>query len=136
MKRINPSDLETFARHYRFPGGRLARIKYIHRGGQLDIEIVLVARTAVKDLNQDAKKARLRLRFVDVEECRFQKRPGTSLATLKDLKLGFFDGSIFANFDSWALGPGERPALHDFRGSEAYIGCKDLLWEPVERSAA
>ncbi len=136
MKRINPSDLESFARQYRFPGGKLARIRFIHSRGQLDIETVIVARTVVKDLSHDAKVVRLRLRFVDVDECRFQKRPGTSLATLKDLKFGFFDGTVYTTFDSWNLGPSERPALHDYRGSEAYIGCKDLLFELIERPAS
>jgi len=136
MKRINPSDLESFVRQYRFVGGKLGRIKFIHRRGQLDIETVLRVRTNIKDLSTQARAVRLRLRFVDVEECRFQKRPGNSLATLADLKLGFLDGSFFAAFDSWSLGPRDKPALHDFRGTEAYLGAKDLLFEEIPPASA
>lgn len=135
MTRLNPSDLDAFVRPYRWRGGRLVRVRFRHRRGQLDIDAVVRVRTTIRDLASGAKVVKLRLRFVDVSECRFQKRPGTSLSVLKDFRLGFFDGTLYATFDSWSLDPTERPKLHDFRGTEVYIGAKDLFWaEDAARS--
>jgi hypothetical protein len=133
MDAINPSNLDQFARQYRWAGGRLSRVRFARQRGALHIDVVVRVHSAIKDLGTGARPVKLRLRFVDVEECRFQKRPAQGLEKIKDVKFGFFDGLFYVNFDAWSLGPGERPALHDFRGSEAYVAAKDLLWEELSK---
>lgn len=121
MTSLNPSALEAFAKQLR-GAGRLARVRFAHRKGRLDLD--LTVRVGGK---------RLQLRFSDVEECRFQKRTGRSLAKIPAITLAFHDGLFFAAFDDLSLLPRDRPAIHDFRGSEAYVASVGLAW--VERPA-
>jgi hypothetical protein len=132
MNRIYPSDLAAFVKTYRFAGGRVRRIKVGFAGENLTVEVVLTARTAVRDLGQDARAARLRLRVVGVEEFRFQKRPSTAGGKVTDARIGYFGDLYFVNLDAWGLQPGEVPKMHDYRASDMYIGGRELWWEEIE----
>ncbi|CAN5202786.1 hypothetical protein BH11PLA2_BH11PLA2_18750 [soil metagenome] len=135
MNLVKPSDLDAFVRRYRFAGGVIRLVRYRHRKRQLNVDVVLRVMTAMKSLSESAKPVKLHLRFVDVEECRFQKRPAKGLAKITEAKFGFFDGLVYANFDAWGLEPGERPQIFDFRGSDAFLGAKDLFAAEVAPSA-
>jgi hypothetical protein len=54
---------------------------------------------------------------------------------MSDLRLGYFNGLYFVNFDAWSLPPGEAPAIHDFRASDAYAAGQTLAWELVQKPA-
>lgn len=133
MQNLIPQDLPTFARRYKFAGARLLRVKQTYRKGQLDIDIVLRVTPTIKDLSDEPKPVRLKLRLVAVEELRFQKRPGGTAGRVPDAHFGYFQSQFFVTLDSWSLQPGERPGVHDFRGSDLYFGCRDLLWEEVAK---
>jgi hypothetical protein len=135
MKLITPTDLDAFARQYRFAGGHLRAIRYRHRNRRLDVEMLLRIATAPVSLAESPRPVRLHLRFADIEECRFQKRPGKDLQRISEARFGFFEGLVYANFDAWGLSPGERPAIFDFRGSDAFLAAKDLYAAELSSSA-
>lgn len=136
MTPLKPEDFDRFTRQYRWAGGKLSRLRFKHRRGDLVIDMVLRVRSAIRDLGEGSQPVRLHLKFAGVEECRFQKRPAKGLDRLADVRFGAFDGMIFANFDAWALASGDRPAIFDFRGSEAYLAAKSVTWEELPRPAA
>jgi hypothetical protein len=45
------------------------------------------------------------------------------------VRFGDFGDVYYVNLDAWGLAPGEAPKLHDFRGSDAYVGGRELYWE-------
>ena len=84
-----------------------------------------------KSMGQLETPVKLRLRLVDAEEYRFQKRPSGPRGRMTDLRLGTFDGLIYLNFDAFPLDPGDKPGVHDFRASDAFAAGKELWWEVV-----
>lgn len=132
MQQLQPADLAKFARQYRFAGGKLRRARVVRRGGGFDVEVVLVARTAIKDLGTDPRPVRLRLRLADADEFRLQKRTGSPVK-LTDVRFGYFGGQFYVNFDAWGLEPGEQPGVHDFRASDLYAAGRDLFWEELRK---
>ena len=133
MNRLDPSELVAFSRRFRFVGGRLRSVKTRYQGESLTVEVVLVVRTALRNLSDEVKPVRLRFRLVGVEEFRFQKRPTIPGGRVTDARLGYFQGQFFVNFDAFALEPGESPKVHDFRASDAYVAGQQLWWEEVEK---
>jgi hypothetical protein len=132
MTRLDPAELTSFARKYRFAGSRLRRVRLRSgRGGTLSVEMLLSVRTALRELGSEPKPVRLRLRLDGVEEYRFQKRPGTTAGAIPDARIGYFDGLVFVTLDAWGLDPGEAPKAHDFRASDAYAAGRELWWEEV-----
>jgi hypothetical protein len=131
MNTLTPAELAKFTRAYRFAGGRLRRVRVRYRGQQAELDVVLAVRTAIRDLGTDPQPVRLRLRLADVEEFRFQKRPGGPGGKMADVRFGYFNGLFYVNFDAWGLGPGEQPGVHDFRGSDAFAAARVLEWEEV-----
>jgi hypothetical protein len=133
MNRLYPSDLAGFAKRYRFAGGRVRRVKATFAGGgDLSVEMVVTARTAVRDLDAEPQPVRLKLRLVGVEEFRFQKRPGSPGGRISDARVGYFGDLYFVNLDAFGLQPGEVPKMHDYRASDMYVGGRELWWEEVE----
>jgi hypothetical protein len=132
MNELNPSELASFARKYRFAGGKLRSVRVRHRGGRAAVEVVLAVRTAIRDLGEGPAPVRLRLRLSDVDEYRFQKRLGVTAGKVPDVQFGHFNGLFYVTFDAWPLGPGERPAVHDFRGSDAFAAGRVLAWEEAQ----
>ena len=131
MTPLHPQDLTQFARKYRFPNGRLRRVRLTTGKGGPTVEITLRVQTALRDLGEGTQPVRLKLRVSGVEEYRFQKRPHARGAKVSDVKFGYFNGLFFVNLDAWGLLPGEVPGVHDFRASEAFVAGKDLSWEEV-----
>ena len=133
MTRLDPAELASFARKYRFANGRLRRVRLrAGSGGSLSVELLLTVRTALRELGTEPKPVRLRLRLDGVEEYRFQKRPGTAAGHVPDARLGYFDGLVFVTLDAWGLDPGEAPKALDYRASDAYAAGRELWWEEVE----
>ncbi len=133
MNRLDPAELATFARRYRFAGGRVRRVRLrAGRPGELSVELLLTVRTALRELGAEPRPVRLRLRLDGVEEYRFQKRPAAAAGRIPDARVGYFDGQFFVNLDAWGLGPGEAPKVHDFRASDAYAAGQELWWEEIE----
>jgi hypothetical protein len=134
MNRLDPAELASFARKYRFAGGKVRRVRLrAGRGDTLSVELLLSVRTALRELGSEPKPVRLRLRLDGVEEYRFQKRPGTAAGRIPDARLGYFDGLVFVTLDAWGLDPGEVPKALDFRASDAYAAGRELWWEEVEK---
>lgn len=137
MNRLYPSDIAAFARKYRFAGGKLRRVTVRFRGPEkVSVGFDLLVRAAGRDLGADAPPVRLRFRLDGVDEFRFQKRPSGGGGKIADARFGYFGDVYFVNLDAWGLGPGEVPKLHDFRGSDAYVGGRELYWEEVPPKAA
>ena len=133
MTRLSATDLAAFARTYRFAGGRVRRVRVTFAGPDAAaVEVVLRARTAVRDLGGEPRPVLLRLRVDGAEEYRFQKRPGKG-GLVADARFGYFDGLFFVNLDAFPLSPGDVPGPHDFRASDAYVGGRSLSWEEIER---
>ena len=133
MTRLHSSDLVQFARKYRFVGGKLKRYRVGYRRGVGTLEAVLLVRPATRDLGATPKPVKLKLEITGVEEYRFQKRPTTAAGKMSDLKLGYFNGLYYINFDAWGLPAGEVPGIHDFRASDAFVAGNDLFWEEIPR---
>lgn len=132
MNRLHPADLASFARKYRFAGGRLRRVTIRQRGSNhLSIGFELVVRTATRELGNSDSPVRLRFRLDGVDEYRFQKRMSGGAGKITDARFGYFGDVYFINLDAWGLEKGETPKLHDFRGSDAYVGGRELFWELV-----
>jgi hypothetical protein len=134
MNPLSAAELPAFLRKYRFAGGRLRRVRVRHRGpDRTEIEVVIAVRTAIRDLGTEPEPVRLKLHLADVEEFRFQKRPGGKAGKVPDVRFGYFNGLFYVTFDAWPLSPGEQPAVHDFRGSDAFAAGRHLEWEEVGR---
>ncbi|QEL20287.1 hypothetical protein [Limnoglobus roseus] len=133
MNKLIPQDLPNFARQFKFAGARLLRVKQAYRKGQLVVDVFLRLMPAIKNLDDDPRPVRLHLRLVGVDEMRILKRPAGSPGKVPDAHFGYFQSQFFITLDSWSLQPGERAGVHDFRGSDLYFGCRDLLWEQVEK---
>jgi hypothetical protein len=134
MNRLTPAELPQFLRRYRFPGGRVRRVRLVHRGEKdTAVELRLVVRESIRDLGAEPKRVRLVLRLEGVEEFRFQMRPGQPRVKIADARIGYFNGLYYVNLDAWGLEPGETPRLHDFRASEAYAAGRSLLWQEEEK---
>jgi hypothetical protein len=132
MNRVPPAELSQFLRRYRFPGGRVRRVRVVHQSEKdVVVELRLVVREALRDLGTDPKRVRLTLRLEGVEEFRFQMRPNQPRVRIADARVSYLNGLFFVNLDAWALGPGEQPQVYDFRASEAYAAGRELLWEAV-----
>jgi hypothetical protein len=127
MNRIAPHDLPAFLRKYRLTGGRVRRVKVLHRKGrEVAVEFHLTLREA-------AKPVRLVLRLEGVEEYRLQMRPSMPRTRIADARIGYLNGLFFVNLDAWGLESGEQPKLHDYRASEVYAGGRELFWAEVPR---
>jgi hypothetical protein len=134
MNRLTPAELPQFLRRYRFPGGRVRRVRLMHRGEKdVAVELRLVVREAIRDLGAEPGRVRLVLRLEGVEEFRFQMRPGQPRVKIADARIGYLNGLFFVNLDAWGLDPGETPKVHDFRASEAYAAGRELMWEEMPR---
>jgi hypothetical protein len=131
MKPLIPQEFAKFERQYKFAGGRLLRIRQTFRKGQLEVEMILRVTPTIKNLDDDPKPVKLHFRFIGVDEMRFQKRPGSSAGKIGDAHFGSFQSMYFLTLDSWSLLPNERPGVHDFRGSDWYLGCQEILWEQL-----
>jgi len=135
MQRLHSSDLVQFARKYRFVGGKLKRLRIGSRRGSTTVVAHLLVRPATRDLNAAPPPVKLKLEIAGVEEFRFQKRLTVASGKMSDLKLGYFNGVYFINFDAWGLPVGEVPGIHDFRASDAYVAGNDLFWEEPSATA-
>lgn len=133
MTHLTATDLAAFSRRFRFAGGRLrgVRLRY-QRDGSLTADVMVVARPTIRDLGDEPKPVRLRLRLEGVDEFRFQKRAAANAGRITDARFGYFEGKFFVNFDAFGLGPNDRPGIHDFRASDAYLAGRSLAWEVVE----
>jgi hypothetical protein len=133
MNQLYAQDLAQFARKYRFAGSKLRRVRIRPRGSVVSVEVTLAVRSTRNDLGGATKPIRLVLHIDGAEEYRFQKRPVTNPARVSDVKFGYFNGLFFVNFDAWGLQPGEVPAVHDFRASDAFVAGKSVSWEEVTK---
>jgi hypothetical protein len=134
MNRVPPAELPQFLRRYRFPGGRVRRVRVVNVSEKdVAVELRLVVREAIRDLGTDPNRVRLTLRLEGVEEFRFQMRPNQPRVRIADARISHLNGLFFVNLDAWALEPGEQPQVYDFRASEAYAAGRELLWEEGAR---
>ena len=119
FERIGMSDLPRLLRQYRFPGGRIHRVRLLYpRPKKVAVEFYLTVRETIKNLGSDPKNVRVVLRLEGVEEYRFQMRPGQARLKIADARIGYLNDLFFVNLDAWGLEPGEQPKLHDYRASE------------------
>jgi hypothetical protein len=131
MDRLADTDLAAFQRRFRFAGGRLRRVRVRYAGDATAVEFTVSARTALRELGAEPKPVRLRFRLTGAEEFRFQTRPGRPGGKIGGALFGHLDGLFFVTLDAPDLLPGDRPAAHDFRASDAYAAGRELWWEVV-----
>jgi hypothetical protein len=125
MTNLLPSQIAQFLKRFRFQGGTLRRFR-VHNHSTRNASGEVIVAVSESESNQ---RVLLRVRFDGVEEYRFQRRPGPALVRLKEVRLGVFDGVFYLNLDAFA--DDGRPALHDFRASDAFIAGRSLSWEII-----
>jgi len=132
MNQIQPQDLASFLRRYRFPGGRVRGIRVRQRSEKdIAIEFRLSVKTAIKDLGTEPKPARLKLRLSGVEEFRVQMRPNLAKVKIADARIAHLNGLFYLTFDALGLAPTERAEVFDFRASELFAAGRTLEWEEI-----
>ena len=129
MNNLSSQQIALFLKRFPFRGGALRVVRIGNRSGSGTNATIIVS---VLDAEAN-RRVRLRLRFDGVEEYRFQRRPGAGLIKLKEVRIGWFNGLMYVNFDAWQSD--EAPAVHDFRASDAFIAGRSLSWEIVQPKA-
>ena len=124
MERVQPGQIATFMKRFRFQNGVLKRVRLQNRSRK---EASLLLLLIVKEA-KSGEKIRLKLQFDDVEEFRFQRRPAGGVVVLKEVHFGTFNGFIYLNLDAFDE---PAPQLMDFRASDAYVGAKEMSFEIV-----
>lgn len=125
MNQLLPAQTIQFVRRFRFQGAVLLRFRIRNHSRTQSSGEVLVRVTEI----DTGKRVRLRIAIRDVEEYRFQRRPGPGLTRLKEVRLAVFDGCFYLNLDAFA--DDGMPALHEFRASDAFIAGRSFSWEIV-----
>jgi hypothetical protein len=127
MNELTPGNVHAFLKRFQLRGGRLRRFQIRSGPGRaLTAEVRLVALDTSID-----KRVRLQLTFDGVEEYRFQRRPGSETARLKEVQFGFFNDLMYLNLDAFPVdGP---PKVMDFRASDCFLAGRSVRWEIVER---
>lgn len=130
MNELTHANAHAFQRRFRLKGGRLLRFRIKTRSdGWASAAIRLTAFDA-----QSGKPIRLQLRFANVEEYRFQRRPSSVKHRLGDVQFGFFGDLIYLNLDAFTDdGP---PKVMDFRASDWFIAGRTVHWQVVEKKPA
>jgi hypothetical protein len=137
MTRVYPQDLAQFLRRFRLVGGRVRRVR-VRYGPQRSVAVEFRLTVLDSPPGGEPRPARLTLRVAGAEEFRVQMRPGQPRARVADARVAYLNGLFYVDLDALTLGPGERPAVHDFRASEAFAAGAELYWEaadPGERPA-
>jgi len=130
MTSLTPTQIPAFLRRYRLSGSRLLGIRIKpqrHRNPRVELRIAL---RQLEATGQPGGFVRLRIVFDDSSEYRFQKRPNADRQALRRIDLAYLQGQFFFCLDSY-LEENERPAVHDFRASEAYVAASDVAYEIV-----
>lgn len=129
MTELTHSSLYAFLKRFQFQGGSLRLYKIRHTKKQTVATLV----TRVFD-QQAKKKVRLRFTVYNVEEYRFQRRPGPHSPRLSNVQFGFFGAFAYFNLDAFAEdGP---PKVMDFRASDCFIAGTRIDWELIEPKTA
>ena len=127
MNELTPGNLHAFLKRFQLKGGRLLRFQV--RPRKADGTSAALRLRALD--TQSNSKIRLRLVFSNVEEYRFQRRPGYGLTRLNDVQFGFFGDLTYLNLDAFAVdGP---PKVMDFRASDCFIAGRIVRWEIVQK---
>ena len=130
MPSLTTSQIPAFLRRYRLSGSRLLGIRIKpqrHRNPRIELRIAL---RQLEATGQPGGVVRLRIVFDDSSEYRFQKRPNADRQSLRRIDLAYLQGQFFFCLDSY-LEENERPAVHDFRASEAYVAASEVEYEIV-----
>jgi hypothetical protein len=120
MEQIPPGQTAALMKRFSFRGGRLLSLRLARRK---------TAQLLLRVKTHGGESVRLKLRFDDIIEYRFQQRPFRAPPPLSEVRLGYFEGSFYLNLDAWA--DEGVPQLMDFRNSEAFIAGARLSWEIV-----
>lgn len=124
MTELTHSSLYQFLKRFQFRGGSLRQFRLQRRQRRTVGTVVVV----VLDIPKQ-KKVRLKLTIPNVEEYRFQRRPGATSAKLKHVQFGFFGAFTYLNLDAFPEdGP---PKVMDFRASDCFIAGTALYWEEL-----
>jgi hypothetical protein len=129
MNDLTSANVHGFLKRFQLRGGRLLRFRVCPRAADATTGEV---RLAALDTSTN-QRVRLRLRLDAVEEYRFQRRPGSGLARLNEVQIGFFGDLVYLNLDAFPVdGP---PKVMDYRASDCYLAGRHLRWEIVDRKA-
>lgn len=124
MTELTQQSMYALRKRFLFRGGSVRRWLIREVKGQTIGVLVL------RVYDQHAKK-KVRLKFTmrNVEEYRFQRRPGTKPLRLTDVQFGFFGALVYFNLDAFPDdGP---PKVMDFRASDCFLAGLSLAWEEV-----
>lgn len=123
MHELTPANTIAFLRRFRLKGGVIRRMTL------QNISAKSVAAKLVLTVTDTTTGGRAKLVLVirDVEEYRFQKRPGMSAFAIREVRIGRFDGVTFLNFDA---DPAEQaPKPMDYRISDSFIAGGTFHWK-------
>ena len=90
MHELNPTSTLAFLRRFRLKGGVIRR--FILRNTAADSVSVKLLLTVTDTTTQE--KVKLSLVIREVDEYRFQKRPGTNVFAIREVRIGKFDGEM------------------------------------------
>jgi len=129
MHELTPANTLAFLRRFRLKGGVIRRLTLRNTGPDaVSAKLVL----SVTD-GTTGDKVKLAIAVDDVDEYRFQKRPGVAAFAVREVRVATFDGVTFLDLDADAHEPAPKP-MH-FRISDCFIAGRRLAWEVVEPKA-
>jgi hypothetical protein len=130
MNELSSGNAHAFLKRFQLRDGRLLRFQVRPRRKNATIAEI---RLLVMDTTTN-QPIRLRLEFENVEEYRFQRRPGSGTTRLNEVQVGFFGDLVYLNLDAFPVdGP---PKVMDFRASDCFLAGRTLRWEVVEKKAS
>ena len=122
MHELNPTSTLAFLRRFRLKGGVIRR--FILRNTAADSVSVKLLLTVTDTTTQE--KVKLSLVIREVDEYRFQKRPGTNVFAIREVRIGTFDGITFLNLDADPADPAPKPM--DYRISDCFVAGGQISW--------
>ncbi|VTS04600.1 hypothetical protein [Tuwongella immobilis] len=126
---LQAGQIPSFLRRYRLSGSRFLGMRIRPQKHQNPlVEIRLSVRLIDATATGKPTRTRLRIVLTDASEYRFQKRPNADKQVLRRIDLAYLSGQFFFCLDSY-LEENERPAIHDFRASDAYVAASEMAYE-------
>lgn len=126
MQELTPANTLAFLKRFRLDGSIIRRFTLRNLAEDRVAAKLLLT---VFDTSANAK-VKLAIQIQDVEEYRFQKRPGTQVFQVRTARIAKFDGITFLNLDAEPDDP--APKVMDFRISDCFIAGAKVAWKIVE----
>jgi len=131
MTELQSHQLANWSKQFRFPKGRVLRVR-LQRVAEVDptVDLYLLVRPAIVQLDQSMKAVRLHLQLRDVSEFRLLKRPTIDRFVIGRFRINFLERRFFLDFDSY-LEEDEKAEMFDYRASDLFFACQSMKWKII-----